>query len=327
MTHFFTYLQSQQTARDYLHSCYQQLDGVDAAIKSFENGHKFMHYLEHGIRFYENGKQMETLMQPMLFFYGMVHLLKAALLTIRPNYPESTAILAHGVSSRKRKKKDYTFMDDEVKIQYNGLFPYVSEHLFSIGRTPFEKIKMEQLFSLIPEMDSMFKFHHMEKMIKVGNIGATRLQFPTFVLDNFYLTAKAFIKRIKPYLPPVSQTEATAASLHVALEAPFNPVHNSPFFIDTYDRAGYFPVQRGNFLPISEIMIHYLLLYNLSMLCRYETEWWGDLLAAKPDKDYPFIKHFLTITAEKIPYLLGKYMLQMNYESNNPLQKVVQKSL
>nr|WP_250637006.1 YaaC family protein [Lentibacillus amyloliquefaciens] len=60
------------------------------------------------------------------------------------------------------------------------------------------------------------------------------------------------------------------------MDAPFKPAHNSPFFTETNGSAIYFPIHRENFLPISEIMIHYLLLYNLSMLCRYESQWWGN---------------------------------------------------
>ncbi|WP_010531261.1 YaaC family protein [Lentibacillus jeotgali] len=306
LTEFLTYLQSQQTAREYLYNCYSRLGVVDASVKSFENCNKFIHYLDHGLRFYENGRQMETLMQPILFFYGMVHLLKAALLTTRPDYPESTAILAHGVSSRKRKKRHYTFLDDEVKIQQNGLFPYFSEHFFSIRRSPFEKIKMEQLFSLIPEMSPLFKLHQTDKMIKIGNVETACLQFPTLLLDNFHLTANTFIKRIKPYLPPIKHTETKTDFLRVNLAAPFSPASASPFFTDMQNRIIYFPLHRDQFLPTAEIMIHYLLLYNLSMLCRYEPEWWGELLTSRPDADYPFIKHFLSITAEKMPKALGE---------------------
>lgn len=53
-------------------------------------------------------------------------------------------------------------------------------------------------------------------------------------------------------------------------------------------------------------MVHYLLLYNLSMVSRYEAEWWGDLLVTKPEIDYPLITQFLKITAQKVPLLLGE---------------------
>lgn len=306
----YTYLQSQQTAQRYLNDCYKQLDGIDTTVKSFENSQPFIHYLDHGVRFYENGKSMETLLQPMLFFYGMVHILKAVLLTVRPNYPETTAVLAHGVSSRKRKKKDYTFLKDEVKIQHNGLYPYFTHYLLGIKESPFEKITMERLLALIPEMTSMFTFHQQDKMTAVGRFDTSHLKFPVSLLDSYHLTANAFIKRIKRYLPAIQHTETHGAVIDIYLDAPFKPTHNSPFFTETNGSAIYFPIHRENFLPISEIMIHYLLLYNLSMLCRYESQWWGELLTAKPDADYPFIKAFLKITSEKIPNLLEELLLQ-----------------
>ncbi|WP_164670572.1 YaaC family protein [Virgibacillus doumboii] len=305
---FYTYLQSQETAQKYLYDCYQKLDNVDAAVKSYENCTKFMYYLNHGKQFYDNGRRLDTLLQPILFFYGMIHLLKANLLTLRPNYPESTAILAHGVSSRKRKKKDYSFMQDEVKIQHNGLFPYFSEHLFSIKKTPNEKMKMNYLFALVPEMSALFKLQDQQKMTIIGNVGTKELHFPARILDNYHLTKKSFIQRIRSYLPPIEQTETTKASISVYLSNPFKKV-TAPFFTDKANEKIYFPLYREYFSPVSEVMIHYLLLYNLSMLCRYESEWWGELLAEKPDADYPFIKHFLKTTGEKIPLLLGKELL------------------
>src|SRR5699024_11092064 len=125
------------------------------------------YYIEHGKKFYITGQRLDTLLQPMLFFYGMVHLLKAVLLTERLDYPESTTMLAHGVSTRKRKKKQYKFIEDEVKIQHKGLFPYVTEHLFKMKTIPFEKITMHRLFGLIPELSSLFDFHGENVLIKI----------------------------------------------------------------------------------------------------------------------------------------------------------------
>ncbi len=64
----------------------------------------------------------------MLLFYGMSQLFKACLLTIDPNYPESTTVLAHGVTTRKRKKQGYQFLEDEVKVQKKWI-------IYSCGRT------------------------------------------------------------------------------------------------------------------------------------------------------------------------------------------------
>ncbi|HEX6593308.1 MAG TPA: YaaC family protein [Bacillota bacterium] len=303
----YTYLSSQQTARHYLYRCYQKLNISDAEIKSYENCTPFMYYLEHGHQFYNNGKQMDYLLQPILYFYGMIHLLKAALLTKRPDYPESTSMLAHGVSTRKRKKKNYTFLDDEVKPQHKGLFPYFSEHLFLLKKIPFSKIKMHQLLAILPELSGLFRIHDREKMIKVGTVHSRSLTFPCTILDDYNLTENTFIQRIKSYAPDIDYSESSSTMIDIRLK---RPIHQSfgPFFVHM-DRTIYFPKRREHFLTISEVMAHYLLLYNLSMLSRYEAEWWGELLMTKSELDFPFISSFLNITAKKVPLLIGKELL------------------
>ncbi|MFD1850980.1 YaaC family protein [Oceanobacillus bengalensis] len=302
---FYTYLISQQTAHKYLYHCYKQMKDIDAETKSYENSNKFMYYLDHGIRFYESGKSTDLFAKPVLFFYGMTHLLKAFLLTKRPDYPESTILLSHGVTARKRKKRNYTFLDDEVKIQQNGLFPYFSEHLFSKKTFPFEKITMEDLLSLIPEIDTIFSFHQKKKMVPVGSSESRMLHFPSYILDSHHLTGNAFVKKIEPYLPPIKDLDEDKLSLHLQLEESFVP-KTDPFFLHLESKNIYFPIKRQHFLALSEIMVHYLILYNLSMVCRYEAEWWGDLLVSKPDIDFPLIVKFLNITAEKIPMMIQK---------------------
>ncbi|WP_338752450.1 YaaC family protein [Bacillus sp. FJAT-52991] len=66
-----------------------------------------------------------------------------------------------------------------------------------------------------------------------------------------------------------------------------------------------------NSLP-SELMIYYALLYNLSMIARYETEWWYELLKLMPGEEYPFIKQFLTISIHKTPLLIEDYLRTKN---------------
>ena len=54
-----------------------------------------------------------------------------------------------------------------------------------------------------------------------------------------------------------------------------------------------------NFLHYPELIIHYLLLYNSSMIARYETEWWSELTKMMPNQDYPFIQSLLSVTLRK----------------------------
>jgi len=304
---FFLYLSNQQTAQAFLEQCYQKIEEPNANTLSFENAAAFLYYLNHGIRFFENAKEVELFIKPVLYFYGMTHLLKACLLTKRPKYPESTTLLSHGVTARKRKKKNYTFMQDEVKVQQNGLFPYFSEHLYKQKTLPFEKIKMEDLLSIIPELNSFFQLKDDSRMVSIGKLNSKLLTFPKYLLDTHHVTENAFMKKIKAHLPNIADMDIDSNSIHIQIEENLTSSFG-PFFID-YGRGGiFFPVYREHFLPISEVMVHYMVLYNLSMICRYETEWWGDLLVSKPDIDYPMIVKFLEITEEKTPLLLKKQL-------------------
>jgi len=313
---FLTYLQSQETSQHYLKTCYEQLHIPDAATLSYQNANVFMYNLEHGNAFYTHGKKSDMLLQPILYFYGMVHLLKAALISLRPHYPESTKILAHGVSTRKRKKKQYSFLEDEVKIQHQGLFPYFSEHLFHMKQMPFEKITMHRLATSIPELQCLLRLEQQDEFIEVGTIGETSLTFPIDILDAYYITANAFIKRVSTHIPPVIKTNVNKTNISFELKQPITKSFG-PFFIDHFEEKIYFPKNREHFIPVSEVMIHYLLLYNLSMLSRYESQWWGELLTLKPDNEFPLISHFLSVTAEKTPLLLGDILL--NQFRNSPI--------
>lgn len=307
---FYIYLQSQQTAQQFLMKCYEKNEVTNAECKSYKNCNTFIFYLKHGLHFYETGKKLHTMLQPILFFYGMIHMIKATLLTVRPNYPETTKLLAHGVSARKRKKKQYTFMNDEVKIQHQGLFPYFSKHLFNIEKFNFEKLKMKDLFAIIPEMNSLFTFKKDQKIIPVGKLGKNSFVFPITILDDYFLTKNAFIRRIFPSEHNIQKIFSNKKSIHIQFSSPITQVEE-PFYFNNENQKIYFPIDRENFLSIPETMVHYLLLYNLSMISRYETEWWGDLLTTMTDIDYPFIVRFLQITPKKVPLTLGHKLYQM----------------
>ncbi|WP_010094612.1 YaaC family protein [Ornithinibacillus scapharcae] len=304
----FTYLQSQQTAQNFLLECYKQLHDVDAERKSYENCNVFMYCLNHGMEYYRAGEKVDIVLKPVMYFYGMAHLLKACLLIKRPDYPESTSVLAHGVSTRKRKKKDYNFLEDEVKVQYKGLFPYFSEHLFRINKLPFEKITMNDLLRLIPELIPYYDIEQNTSLVKVGKVGENILSIPTLLCDHYHMTENALLKKLNAYVPTIVESRQKAENVIVVLGDALSYTI-SPFQVDMKENI-YLPTDREMFFPISEVMVHYLLLYNLSMLSRYEAEWWGELLATKPDKDYPFISSFLDITQVKIPMIISKFLIK-----------------
>ncbi|MGE6851025.1 YaaC family protein [Bacillus tropicus] len=309
---------SSQNVQRYLARCYEKPSIQNAEKKSFENCYPFIYYLEHGKNYYELYKVAPFSIQPMLLFYGMSQLFKACLLTIDPNYPESTTVLAHGVTTRKRKKQGYQFLEDEVKVQKNGLFTHVAEQLFHMKHLESEKFNMLDLMGNIPELQNLFRYSQRgATLYKIDSTNANELSFSVNILDRLHMTSERFsryIESICKHLSVQHVTGKTSASnlLFTAPIQSWNPIYSTPLYYEYLADTYYLPLTTDPRNPkpvLPELLVHYLLLYNLSMISRYETDWWYDLLGSYGSEDYPFICQFLTISAQKIPYYISNFLL------------------
>ena len=276
---------------------------VDAEKKSYENCYKFIYYLEHGKIYYDQAKIAPIVLQPILIFYGYTHFLKASILTIDPNYPDSTTVLAHGVSTRKRKKQQYQFLYDEVKIQKTGLFPLIAQKMFHMKHLEGEKFVMENLLQSIPELN--FLFEHIKSprnFLKITQNNSNELLIPEKILDLFNMTKKRFIDYMHSTYPLLDLKENLVIHLTNDLL-----IKDTPIRYNNLDKQYYFFFKKQEpILP--ELLTHYLLLYNLSMISRYETEWWSELLKTTPTIDYPFILSFCENAIEKELLMIAKFL-------------------
>lgn len=300
---------SAESTQNFLKKCYTNKQINDAEQKSYENCYPFIYYLEHGQVYYEQAKNSPLIIQPILLFYGLVHLIKACILTVDPNYPETTSVLAHGVSTRKRKKQQYLFFQDEVKFQKSGLFPHMSEQLFHMKQLEGEKTTMNELFKFIPELNDLF--YQLEGRLTFTKVENSNNEFsiPTHVLDLFHMTDSRFVDFFQ------SKTFSSTQLLkiekkHLIFQFEENqPFDVTPLKYNLNEQSFMLPLSNNHLFQYNELMIHYLLLYNLSMIARYETEWWSELVKTMPTKDFPFIQTFLNITLHKGPFLVYQYLM------------------
>ncbi|MDG5473928.1 YaaC family protein [Jeotgalibacillus sp. ET6] len=215
---------SRSEIRLFLSKEYTRLNYPHADKHAQQRHTSFCYHIEHAEAFYIQSNESPTIIQPLLQFYGLSHLVKACLITKDPYYPSNTSQLAHGVSSRKKKKSNYSFLEDTVKIQKNGLFPTLSSLLFHV--------------------------EHLENL--------------TFSMQDLLLLLE-----------------------NDAQQQPLNP-----------------------------IQCHFLLLYNLSMIARYETEWWGNCTMFKETEDYSIIRSFLHLSSHYAPQAILEFL----NESSSKLQ-------
>lgn len=300
---FFIPFYSATYTRDYLHSSYSNKNILNAKTKSYQASYPFIYYLKHGDLYFTQATHTPIALKPILLFYGLIQYIKGCILTSDPNYPENSDVLAHGVSTRKRKKATYQFLKDEVKIQKNGLLQHFITYALQQNVT-VERINMLSLFARIPEMNVIFLHSNMQKQSeKLLKINDDTFQVTDSLLDHLHMTEN----RLKTFLNVNIQQEKAKNSLCIRLNKIIQPTDCLPFFYHS-DGDYYIPLKRELFEPLHEIVVHYLLLYNLSMICRYETEWWYDLFHSFANNDLPFIQHFLTLSETKTPYLLAQYL-------------------
>ncbi|RDI36642.1 YaaC family protein [Falsibacillus pallidus] len=303
---YLTNFQSSVHSQRFLSKCYEkaQLDQADA--QSYNNSYSFIYYLEHGRLYVDQAEQSPIYIKPILLFYGLVNLIKACLLTVDPFYPATTGVLAHGLSSRKRKKRNYFFFQDEVKIQKNGLFSHFSHQMFHVKHLEGDKLVMGNLLKEIPELDEAFKFiRGAENFYRLAKSDEA-YQLPSNLPGQFKMADSKF----KEYLSSKNNGIQWLQDRELAFR--FNTPSLVPFFApfryDIYTDTLCLSREQSEDDTLSELIIYYALLYNLSMIARYETEWWSELIKHTPNQDFPLITKFLSISQNKIPLLISDYL-------------------
>jgi YaaC-like Protein len=299
---------STETVQKKLEKYYENFSFKNASGLSYDNSYRFVYYLKHGENFFLQANQSPHAIQPMLLFYGISQLVKACLIIIDPEYPTSSSVLAHGVSSRKRKKQQYLFLRDEIKIQRNGLFSHVANKLFQLNHLEAEKYSMELLLRQIAEMNDVFSFHHSTNYFVHVEITNNQIIIPENTAQLFHMSANRFAEYIEERYSNYSVSTKTLDDAVLKSTNSFALYNCAPFSYHIDEEKFYLPSSRDMLSKTPELLVHYLILYNLSMISRYETEWWYDLLLGSSNDDYPFILRYMEIAKRKIPYLVLNFL-------------------
>ncbi|WP_100405896.1 YaaC family protein [Bacillus solitudinis] len=295
--------------RSFLTECYDFQKIEQPKAKGYQTSYSFLYHLHHGQLYFEQASNAPIEIKPILLFYGLVQFMKACILTRDPLYPESTQVLAHGVTSRKRKKTAYRFLDDEVKIQRTGLYSHFLDKMFHMKQIDGEKYRMDCLLKQIPELHDLFLLIQKTDVSIKGESRNNSIVFSSQILNSHHMTPKRFEQHISQYKPlwNLNQVSVTCSEAKDKLTVQFNQHFTSSFlppFLISAEKDYFLLNKKENYYLLPEITVHYLLLYNLSMISRYETEWWGELIHTIDGNDLPFILHFLDVTQQKIPLFL-----------------------
>ncbi|SES42299.1 YaaC family protein [Salipaludibacillus aurantiacus] len=296
--------------RQYLKNSYEKRHINKPAEKAYQNSYACVYYVEMGNQYFQQGQKAPLTIQPVLLFYGLSHWLKAALLTVDPDYPATTQVLAHGLSARKKKKQGYQFLSDDVRIQKEGLFPYLSEKLFHVKQISGEKVKMRYLLLSLPEMQPLFQTVFKEPGLQqLTPETDSSFTLPLEAFSDWPDTLNTWVRQLSTDINGTVSCRKEENLLYMTLSS--LPSQEACFFRQGIDGSYYAPVIQPLFnMTYPELLVHYMLLYQLSMICRYEIEWWGELNYTFSSNDLPIIKEFLNITQLKSKQLLEMFFLE-----------------
>lgn len=306
--------QTTDTVQKFLEKCYQKSNQSLPAELSYQNSYPFVYHLKHAENFYLSAENASLPVKPMLLFYGMAQLIKACILTKDPEYPAASSVLAHGVSSRKRKKQHYRFLQDEVKIQRNGLFAHAAFHLYSLQHVENDKYSMHELLQRVPELCDLFKMHKQKEVHIAIGVDDQHIHLPKDAAASYHMTPDRMLDYLHHHFQ-LDKAGETSDVMSLLLPESFNAFSSPPFLYNQQTCTYSLPASLNDLAGLPEFLAHYLLLYNLSMISRYETEWWYELMLSHSQDDYVFIVRFLEATKDKIPQMALTFLNQMREQS------------
>jgi hypothetical protein len=325
----FLYFESEPTTKQFLQKAYESYGFEKPNFYAFQNTAKFIYTIRQARQYYTAAADSDILIRPLLLYYGMVSLLKAYLLMCDPEYPSNTKVLQHGLTSRKVKKLYYSFTEDEVKVQKDGLLPHV--HTFLNKDKLQEKYRMQELLAMVPELRPAYRRLYGHSPLLSVSLSRyrdfeqpfTMFYLPESVLDDIHLTYDAFVYYLNRYNEGKayfsgSQVKAPPGIIRLEWHHPDshhvtengNGFENKLFLMDCkgdfFYRTG--KTENGS-ENLPEIINHYMVMYILGMLCRYETEKWGEIVFSFSSEDIYIIHEFLAVSSRKFPNLVYDLLL------------------
>ncbi|MFV9511868.1 YaaC family protein [Tepidibacillus sp. LV47] len=326
----FVYFESEPKTKQYLQKIYEIMDEKNGYKFAFQNTSKFIYFVKQAREYFHSAENSSIFVKPLLIYYGMMNLIKAVILTKDPSYPSNTSVLRHGITTRKLKKNNYQFHEDEIKIQKEGLIPlfYTLTTQRPVEKIEGQKYKIKELLSLLPEiLDSYKTSFHEQRIYPIfldNKLDQDYLKFylPQELLSYYHGNKNELLSELNlyhthkgDYFRFDEKNSSSFLSIELVSEHKKKDVHISEhpmFLFDFKGRTFFRPILESRFL-LSNLMIYYMIMFNLGMLCRYETELWGEIIFSFSSEDMYIINEFINSSLRTFPNLILNELFQEIY--------------
>ncbi|WP_296890084.1 YaaC family protein [uncultured Methanobrevibacter sp.] len=280
------------------------------SCKKFDNGDKFKfraklmkYYITQAKEYYLSARDSSVLTRPTLLYYGASCLVKTLILSKRCYEDDSGR---HGITVSESDTDD--LMGFKIKPS-RGTFLELYQVLENNEVNSIRSIdfNLEDLLSFIPELKDDFEnvFNKKSLTIKVDRIKDEDGEYLLYegdyfsdesIINNFFSNVPNFDKYyFSPYFfsNGMSCFKKSISDGDIVLRN----IMGEEFLVSSLSVG-------ENFIYLSQISVHFLILYLLSMLSRYYVNIWQSENSSDEDRYFYIIEKFLDISERKFPNLI-----------------------
>lgn len=314
-----------------------------------EQAKKVRYCLRQGRELYLAGQNGDHVVKPLNYFYSITSFAYAIVLLNNPcRYKLESLSNSHGIEHRLQSG-NIAFGGDIQQGTFSELFyAFCSEYITGVldsgdnyyinfnrisSLKSFQKNRfiasLNSLFSMVPEMHSLFSFSNNTKIHKIciSNIAHTTSTSYTIKVGNGQEFINEDFLNCFPYETKKQQDGK------LIINVPIVDIKNStlPIYCDIYGNlTSIMPtIKYANYqntadasantkilvsdnlckdLQLPEFCLHFLIIFALSNIMRYQPEVWGAILANEHETKFAtMIRYYLTIFEQKLPFLALKH--------------------
>lgn len=248
--------------------------------------------------YYQAAEGVTILTRPLLLFYGMTALSKVLFMAIhRKKSPSSS----HGLE--RVKGWNGVFPELSVRVGKNGTFPQF-HGCYSKGSLYGAEFSLKELLSLVPETKVAFETVYDEKSRAVKVERSLRA---TYIIDSDihkYKDMKTLLCQIPGFKERYGDQYAETGDRFAlycwnhGIEDPVTrAVSGEEYFVLPLTK-------QARIYALPEMSTHFLIMYLLGMLARYQPKEWGEIIKGEKSGELYIIQNFLETTRRKFPNLI-----------------------
>jgi hypothetical protein len=260
--------------------------------------------------YYEAAERVTVLTQPLLIFYGMTALSKVLFTSIHGKKSPSTK---HDLE--KIKDWNGVFAQLSLRVGKDGTFPQF-HGCYSQVRLHNLTFSMKELMSVVPEVKVEFETVYNEKSLALRIL---RDKNYIRIIDSELERYKDLEKLIFS-IPRISETclrnaqRVDETTMILYRSGPSSEVWDPAIRTTSGEEYLVIPLRKDNKdISPPEMSVHFLIMYLLGMLSRYQPKEWGEIIKGEDSGEIYIIRKFLEATTRKFPNLILNELWSRNF--------------